>query len=406
MAHADDAPPLTAGAFRPGTIRGVEGFFRVGQDGAGHWWLIDPTGAAFFARAVHGTRGAGTHVDGTLPRDPAARLREWGFNALGVSLVGTVRDDGFSFLASAELARGGPMIVGPGVRLPDVFDPEWRRLIAVRAAEACRPLADCRDLIGWVTDDALEWAAPSAAGRPTLLQICLSLEPSFPAYHAAWEFVLALHGGRLEALAQAWNAPVPNKEMVRELTRAEEGFGTRGYLRDDARWAREFARRYFAATASALRAVDPHHLVFGCRFHGLVGTAVLAECAYPTIDVAMPGWTELPAPGVRPSQPVLASDVSWNEGDSLREVGALRTPRLTTIERMLRRGRAALARMARHPAVVGYAWSQWEDAPGEQPPFARGLIHVNGVEAREHTELLRQFNARAEMLRRGGPPLR
>jgi hypothetical protein len=67
---------------------------------------------------------------------------------------------------------------------------------------------------------------------------------------------------------------------------------------------------------------------------------------------------------------------------------------------MLRQGRAALERMARHPAVVGYVWRQWLDEPGEQPPFARGLVHVNGTEAREHTELLSAFNARAESLRR------
>jgi hypothetical protein len=50
--------------------------------------------------------------------------------------------------------------------------------------------------------------------------------------------------------------------------------------------------------------------------------------------------------------------------------------------------------------VVGYVWSQWHDEPGEQPPFARGLVHVNGTEAREHTELLAEFNARADALRR------
>ena len=70
------------------------------------------------------------------------------------------------------------------------------------------------------------------------------------------------------------------------------------------------------------------------------------------------------------------------------------------MEWMLRRGRAALERMARHPVVVGYVWRQWLDEPGEQPPFARGLVHVNGTEAREHTELLTAFNARAETLRR------
>ena len=61
-------------------------------------------------------------------------------------------------------------------------------------------------------------------GGPSLLQLCLSLEPNFAAYHAAWEFALALHGGKLAALARAWGAPLANKEVVRELTRTEQGF--------------------------------------------------------------------------------------------------------------------------------------------------------------------------------------
>jgi hypothetical protein len=254
-------------------------------------------------------------------------------------------------------------------------------------------------LIGWVTDDHLEWAGSPASGGPSLLQNCLSLEPGFAAYHAAWEFVLALHGGRLEALARAWGVAVPNKEMVRALTRADTGVRTRGYARDDARWAREFARRYFASTGAAIRAVDPHHLVLGCRFEGLTGPAVLAECVYPAVDVAMPHWTELP-PATSHSQPVIAGDVSWVAEEFWRAPAGNRIRRLTTVERMLSRARAALDRMARHPAVVGYAWSQWQDDPGEQPPFARGLVHVNGSEAREHTELLGPFNARAKNLHR------
>jgi agarase len=230
--------------------------------------------------------------------------------------------------------------------------------------------------------------------------LCLSLEPSFAAYHAAWEFVLAHHGGRLEQVAHAWNAHLPNKEVLRELTRAEEGLGTRGYLRDEVRWTREFARRYFSTTAAAVRHADPNHLVFGCQFRRSAGVAVLAECVYPAIDVSMPHWTELPPSASNPAHPVLADHVSWTAADFLRPLAKGRTARLTTLERALRKARTMLDRTARHPGVVGYAWAQWQDEPGEQPPFAGGLVHVNGSEAREHTELLQQFNLRAETLHR------
>jgi hypothetical protein len=409
MALGPDTTPGDSGAFRPGSLRGVDGFFRVAQLVTGQWWLLEPEGRPFFARAVHQVRAVRVDAEPlTTLRDPAAQLRQWGFNAVGVGGDGAGREDGLPFLGVVDFGLAAPLISAPGVRLPDVFDPDWPAHAALRAAAVCTPLATTRELIGWVSDDAIAWGSAPAANRPGLLQVCLSLEPAFPAYHAAWEFVLALHGGRLEAVEKAWAIPLGNKEVVREMTRSESGIVTRGYLRDEVRWTREFARRYFGATAAAIRAADGNHLLCGCRFGTPAGT-VLAEATYPAIDVVLAHWTELPAHGGA-ANPVFASEVSWAD-ESFWALSAdaagrpLARGRLTAVERMLRRGRTALKRLARHPAAVGYFWRQWCDEPGEQPPFAHGLVHVNGAEAREHTELLAEFNARADSLRRSAAKL-
>jgi hypothetical protein len=225
-------------AFRGDLRRGRDGFFHVAQNTAGQWWLIAPEGTPRWLKAVHGVRAAAVSPEGGVPRDPAARLREWGFDAVGAGGDDTGRADGLAFLADAECAAAGALLLAPGLRLPDVFDPRWPALVRVHVERRCAPLAAERQLVGWVTDDALAWAQPGAEGRPSLLQLCLSLEPSAAAYHAAWEFVLALHGGRLDALARAWGTPIANKEVVRELTRAELGLATRGYLRRGALDAR------------------------------------------------------------------------------------------------------------------------------------------------------------------------
>ena len=406
MAHAGEATLGTAGEFRPETLRGAEGFFRVGQDGAGRWWLADAAGRSFFCKAVQGVRVSAAATTGVpLAADPAARLRAWGFNAVGTGGDGAGREDGLAFMATVDFCRVGAAIVAPGARLPDVFDPDWPRWATACAAEVCAPLVENRALIGWITDDEAGWAQPGAGGRASLLQLCLSLEPGFAAYHAAWEFTLALHGGRIEAVARAWGVALANKEVLRALTRTEAGLRTRGYLRDDARWTREFARRYFTVTAAAIRAADANHLVLGCRFASAVGAAVLAECVHPAVDVAMPDRSEWLAAG---AEPVLAGNFFWPDEreEIFPGVAAKRRawPRLTAVERQLKRGRAALKRLAGHPAAVGYVWGWWQDEPAEQPPFARGLVHVNGAEAREHTELLTAFNARAEALRRAAEP--
>jgi hypothetical protein len=388
MAQPPDAPQ----DFRPGTGRGVAGYFRVAQAGDGRWWLLDPADLPFFLRAANEVRGA----EGS-PHDPVARWRSWGGNALGAGADAALREEGLPWVGTVDFCSAGPLIHTAGARLPDVFDPEWPKAAAIRAGEICLPHSERREVIGWISDDGAGWAQPGGAGRPALLQICLSLEPSFAAYHAAWEFVLALHGGRLESLAKSWGRPeITNKEVVRELTRADRGLVTRGYLRDDARWSQEFARRYFALTAAAIRAQDPHHLVLGCRYGARPGAAVLTQGVYPAVDVP---WQELDEIARVPPGPVLAGDFTWADERYFGAPGARRARGLTSVERMLRRGRAALERAARHPGVVGYSWARWRDGAGEQPPFARGLVHGNDTEAREHTELLADLNARMHALR-------
>jgi len=315
MAQTSDAPQDLE--FRTGTVRGADGYFRTGQTPEGRWSLVDPSGRPFFlcaANEVHGTEGS--------PNDPVARLRTWGFNALGVGVDPTLREDGLPWIGTVDFCAAGALINLAGARLPDVFDPEWPKAAAIRAGEVCLPFCERREVIGWITDDRPGWAQPNASGKPALLQICLSLEPNTAAYHAAWEFVLALHRGRVESLAKAWGQPaLKNKEALRELTRNGQGLTSRSYLRDDARWSQEFARRYFALTAAAIRAHDPHHLVLGCRFGTRMSAAVLASCGAPSVDVP---WIDLDEVEHVPPGPILAGDFTWVDARFFGPAGARR----------------------------------------------------------------------------------
>jgi len=245
-----------------------------------------------------------------------------------------------------------------------------------------------------------------AIQRPSLLQICLSLEPNFPAYHAAWEFVLAPRKGDMAVLAKDWAIVLPNKESLRQLTLAETALISEGYRHDHERFTREFARRYFATCAAAIRRYDPNHLVFSCYFPDFPGAAVLAACTYPNADVVSvscdrPQLIEyLKRSDAQGAMPLYLAEFSW-QSDAFVRVPAKREPRgLTSIERMIGRGRVALERAFRHPALVGYTWARWVDAEEDLPPFGRGLVHLDDSEAREHTELLSDLNTRADELHR------
>eukprot|EP01035_Chromulina_nebulosa_P040687 gene40687-55019_t len=251
MAHASEvpAPQPTLQDFKPATIRGTAGYFRVGQTHAGAWWFIDPEDGAFFSRGVNavsrtGGRGAttgayaaavnalhGTGEPQVFVETVLVRLSAWRCNTLGAWTAPEFFDRGTAFAEVLEFrtAAAEATIRLAGANVPDVFDPRWVDACDRRAAERCAPRALSRDLIGYFTDHEPVWAQPAAeaaeggdggqrgggegrrAERPSLLQICLSLEPSFPAYHAAWEFALAAHGGELATLARAWGATLPTQ---------------------------------------------------------------------------------------------------------------------------------------------------------------------------------------------------
>ena len=433
-------PRLTIEDFPPETVRGAPGFFRVGQ-ARGQWWLIDPHDRPFFSRGVTAVNRSGriggrwaapgpytTAVEAKYGPDPAAfvratvqRLRAWHFNTLGAWATPEFFDQGMAYTEIIDFSRTGPQIRAHGARLPDVYDPAWSAALDAWAKERCAPRRESRELIGYFTDHELGWAQPGAEGlyaqlkpeegqvrpeRPSLLQICLSLEPSFAAYHAAWEFALALHGGGLERLAATWGIELPNKETLRAWTNDEKPLLGEGYLRDCGLWSREFARRYFAAVAMAVRRHDPNHLVLGCRFGGPPGAAVLVECVFPAVDVLSAGsYRDTLADRIdlyhrATGMPVLVGEFAWVSEYFTRQRMDREPAGLTSVERMLRKGRAALERAFTHPALVGYAWNRWVDHPESESLFGSGLVHIDDRESVEHTELLTFLNGRAERLRR------
>jgi hypothetical protein len=374
--------------FRPESWRGAPGRHRVAQTRTGLWWWVAPSGEPGLALGVQRVR-----ADAAQAAAVALQLEDWRFNLGGPGSPDALWQAGFDGLATLEISKvsGLPMIRKTGARLPDVFDPRWPEACHAGLTGAERLSA----VAGYVTDTDLAWAQAEAtpSGRPTLLQLCLALEPSFAAYHAAWEFILAPRGGDLATLARDWEVPIPNRHSLRELTMEERPLSSRGYRADHARFSREFARRYFQAIRDALRRADPQRLLLGPIFSSDVGGDVL-EVAAGFVDVLL--CSERVPVGAK--GPVLICDFNWSRR---RDGGERGSAELSPLEQMHRSGRAALEELLQHPQVIGYCWSDHRQGDRTtQAPFGRGLLYEDGTVAHEHAQPLAAINARAVAMRK------
>ncbi len=414
--------------FRLETLRGTQGFFRIGRAQGGAWWLLTPEDEPVVLRAVagvnrHGRAGppaarrsayantvAGLYAGAPAAgweRGTAARLHAWGVDTVGPWADAALVERGFYFTALADFIRARvPTLHGPGLRLPDVFDPRWPAAAAAHATAVAAPWAGRRELAGWITDDALGCRG-TGAGRVGFWQASLSLEPSLAAHHAAWEFVLAANGGTMTALSRRWGAVVSHREHVRQFTRAERALGGAGFAEDARSFAGELARRYFSVAGRSLRAADPSHLVLGCRFGESPPQGVREAGSWPDGDAV--SWRMRAGADFGAQADAAAGEMpQWVTGGGLSHADFRKLPVRdgtgpTRLERLLRSGREGLVAACRDPRTVAVEWAHWADGGEDAPPFGAGLVHADDHEAVEHTELLRHVHARARALHaRGG----
>src|SRR5579862_2367112 len=72
MAHVGDARSSTLTDFKPETLRGTPGFFRVGQTRRGQWWLIDSRDRPFLSKGVASVNRFGRGDGRSVPVGPYA----------------------------------------------------------------------------------------------------------------------------------------------------------------------------------------------------------------------------------------------------------------------------------------------------------------------------------------------
>ena len=256
---------IADGRFQP------SGFFRVGHSHR-TFWLVDPDGGRFLSKGVNTVQFKQDKIRNSerIPyadacrkkygseaawRTAAAkRLAGWGFNTLGSWSDEAVAAAGSMLAVAPNLDLGMSFAwqhndrnpSAPPQHFPDVFDPAFERHVHQRARALCAKHSGERRILGWFIDNELRWG-PDWRGPEQLLPLFLNLSEVSP--------------GRVAALGwlreRGANGPTPSAA-------------------DYEAFAGLVADRYFALTTVAIKAVDPNHLVLGCRFAVPPPMAVIA----------------------------------------------------------------------------------------------------------------------------------
>lgn len=425
------------------------GYFRIAKHN-GVFWLVDPDGGRFLSKGVNSVRFDQDRIQNsdrvpyaqacqrkyggqdTWRAAAARRLGCWGYNTLGswsdeaVAKAGGAQlaltpnlDLGMSFAWAQQDAARAPRQQD----FPDVFDAEFDRHIRAKAQMLCGPRRDDEAVVGWFTDNELCWG-PDWRGNDELLTIFLSLplssagrvaalnwlrerHPDFQKFNAAWRapaaswdaFALLAH------VASPYRRKPPYLRSAREEDAANRADPRRAaFAADCDAFAALVAERYFALTYSAVKAVDPRHLLLGCRFAYLPSPGVIDAAARHT-DIISFNCYDLDASEAIDSyaatgKPCLIGEFSFRGADSgLPNTNGAGPLVPTQAERAACFRRYVIGAL-RKPALVGYHWFEHADQPaegrfdGENSNF--GTVTITDDVYAELTQTMSAVNAEAE----------
>jgi len=377
----------------PATVRGAEGFFRVGRSKHGHWWLIDPDGDPFFCNAVCSVNGGGLGGRRAFPRrtvkpdDVEAWIKQmkgWGFNTLGSWTTEEFFNRGIAYCEIIETYYEGPYVAGGRYRhgiMPDVFDPAWKKALDEKCAKLCKPRRDDKELLGyfldnergfrqllgygaWIRDSSPTWKASHSKQFP-LLQFCLSRAPDTPACKAAWDWLLKRHEGDIERVGKAWGLSFKSKADLRAVAERGEIIVSEGLQRDQKAFLRLWVNRYYETAIGAIRRHDPNHLILGVRWGGPPSPVVLEEEAKWTDVVSANNYTDVMYERMDryyriQQKPILVGEFG-DYGDYFSGIPMHIEPEGGVPERVrtVLKLRETMDRTFTHPAVVGWTWYRW-----------------------------------------------
>jgi hypothetical protein len=337
-------------------------------------------------------------------KETTERIKAWGFNTIGGWSDHEVTSRGLPYIEVLHL--------GSELRAPwnDLFHRDFETGVDRLARERVRPRANDRQLVGWCTDNELNWfpgplfryhiSQPAArATRQRLIELLREhYDDDFDRLRADFEVVDA---GTFQGLARGGRLVRRGGESGWQIIQEFAGL---------------LAHRYYETVHDAVRRYDPNHLILGDRYHGYCPEAV-ARAAKPFVDVIStnydrPDYSDgYVAPGYLDrlhdvtQRPVLVTEYYVAARDN-RSGNQNTSDIFTIVDTQPERAEAAARRcadLASLPHVVGCHWFQFADEPtrgryadGEDYNF--GLVDLHDEPYGELTRALQSVHRKAPEL--------
>ena len=403
-AAASPSGPLTISDRTFRQVNGNAGFWRVGKTADGVWWFISPDDKLEFLNTVTtvqpyqlGRRKAGPHYmskdwNGTYEIN-SGDLKSWATQTLT-----RVRDAGFKGLG----AWCNPVFHGLDVSMTRdlnlwahldandrlLYSTNWTPTIEDAVKRQVMTLASNRNLVGYYTDNELDWsdngAGPAAyfnnlpASDPNkrkVIETIRKLWPDLADFNAAWKMKL-----------ESWDA------LGDVATLNHEPAETYGKLLDA--WTEQLATDYHTITSRLIRQYDPNHLILGVRFKGNTTASVVRGSVGHTDAVSLnyyPGDAKIdpdlfPMIARESKQPLIITEYSFHSLDGRSGNRNTFGFNAQVLDQQARADGYKLftQRLARSPYIIGADWFQWMDEPpsgrttdGEDVNF--GVVDVDDV---------------------------
>lgn len=309
------------------------------------------------------------------------RLASWGLNTIANSSDPGIyckrRTPYTAIVYSAPLGKSEFRLEGSEGnwgKLPDPFDPGWRRLMDQTLRTELKESLRDPWCLGFFVDNELHWGDTGYLGEATLRS-----PPEQPA-RRAMVAGLEKQYKRVEALNAAWGTAFAGWEMLRTNVVAPDR--KRLAVRADLEaFSERYLGAYFRGCREAIKAAAPNHLYLGCRFAGsgnaLVMRIAAQHCDIVSINRYAPEVSDLRLPeGL--DRPILIGEFHFAPVDAPMQPAGL-----VLVANNADRGRAyaTYVRSAlENPAVIGTHWFQYYDQPAtgrfDGENYLTGLLDI------------------------------